>query len=524
MDFPLSFLRSQGVRLDQYFGLWCMESTRFSAMLNELQRGDLIKHAEQGQLDAEVRLDVVAITPSAGANDQVSTDHPNADGAPVVGSRSVNIGIVSVEGVMTKRGDSFSVAGSTILARQALRKAARDEKIDAILYRTDSPGGTSAGTGDLARDLAMIATHKPVYAFIEDLGASAAYFVSSQATRVYANEEVALVGAIGTWIGLYDYSKKAKKEGIKAIVVKNGEMKGLGFPGTEITEAQREELQRIVTATQQTFTEAVARGRSMNIADVPTDGRIFTASEALSLGLIDGIASIDEVLQMLAQEVLDDAPDQESSVAADAPHVSTTPENSVVMAKQSNTKDPSGIEQETVSGAETGTPLTDASQDVQAQLEEMRHENEALRQMAEATEKAHAQTAADLATERAERARAQYADFAHAHRQRITADEHQVARCTEVMEALATYDALGADNIASMLDQFRALVEALPVLYNADIVVTEDGDIVSSIATVGPAGSVVDQERQAYANEVTSYAEKNGLTFEQALQLYPNAN
>lgn len=213
------------------------------------------------------------------------------------------VAVIEIEGTMTKHGSSLSDAGSTIAIRRQVRTSARDPGIDGILLRIDSPGGTVAGTADLAKEVREARSRKPVFAFVEDLAASAAYWVASSADKVFANDTTAFVGGIGTYIGLYDLSGHAAQQGIRALVVKSGKFKGAGFPGTEITQEQQEHFQDLVDKTQAQFTAAVSQGRSLTVERVSeiADGRVHMASDAQSLGLIDGIKSFDDTVAELVR-------------------------------------------------------------------------------------------------------------------------------------------------------------------------------------------------------------------------------
>jgi signal peptide peptidase SppA len=138
---------------------------------------------------------------------------------------------------------------------------------------------------------------KPVAAFLDDLAASAAYWIASAAQRVTANAS-ALVGNIGAYTVLTDMSGMAEREGVKVTVVSTGPFKGAGVPGTEITPPMVQETQRLVDQFGAIFFDAVKRGRRMTNAQLTavTDGRIWMAAEAQALGLIDGIQSFDEAL------------------------------------------------------------------------------------------------------------------------------------------------------------------------------------------------------------------------------------
>lgn len=280
MPLDLSVAQALGVpNLDQYFGLWAVEETRFLSMFSHISAMDLRAHIEQARIEPEAAISV----------------NVNRSGA---------IAVIDIQGTMTKHGSSFSSGGSTIRVRREIRVAAADTDVHGILLRIDSPGGTVAGTADLAADVLAARKAKPVFAFIEDLGASAAYWVASQATKIFVNDATAFVGTIGAFIGLYDLSGLAEKEGIKAIVIKAGEFKGTAFPGTEITSEQQAMLQKLVDKTQNEFNAAIQRGRGMKRKQVEqlADGRVHVAPDAMELGLIDGIQSFDATIKQLAKE------------------------------------------------------------------------------------------------------------------------------------------------------------------------------------------------------------------------------
>ena len=214
-----------------------------------------------------------------------------ADGQPKA------LAVIEILGEMSKEGSDWGT--STMGVRAALREAAANPDIGSILLRIDSPGGTVAGTYELAADVAAVNQLKPVVAYIEDTGASAAYWVASAARKVYANE-LALVGSIGVVATVADTSKLAENAGVKFHTVSTGKFKGAFGPGQEVTEEQIAYLQGIIDQTGEFFKKAVQTGRGMTAKEVEAvaDGRVMHAKEAKAAGLIDGIKTFDEVLAM----------------------------------------------------------------------------------------------------------------------------------------------------------------------------------------------------------------------------------
>lgn len=270
-------LQGLGVaHLEEYFGAWAIEPERFSGM---------VEHANAAGIEAHVQ--AARGRQMDGASDYDITD----DG----------VAVIELSGTMMKQQSSFGGA-STVAARRQIRAAVASSAVRAIVLHIDSPGGTVSGTPDLAADVAEAAAKKPVMAFIEDLGASAAYWVASQASKVFANRN-ALVGSIGTFAVIQDMSGAAGQMGIKVHVIRAGSFKGAGVPGTVVTDAQLSEMQRTVDSLNALFLEGVSTGRRMDPEKVSAlaDGRVHIAAEAKKLGLIDGVKSFDQVLREAAR-------------------------------------------------------------------------------------------------------------------------------------------------------------------------------------------------------------------------------
>ena len=125
------------IDLDQYIGLWAVNETRFVQLLERIEGMDLAAHVQIYAGDRSI----------AGAKTR------RVEGAQVEKA----IAIIYIEGTVTKRGSSLSSAGSLIRLRQAVRDAGRDPEVGGILLVIDSPGGTVAGTADMAREVAAAA-------------------------------------------------------------------------------------------------------------------------------------------------------------------------------------------------------------------------------------------------------------------------------------------------------------------------------------------------------------------------------
>ncbi len=208
------------------------------------------------------------------------------------------VALIPIMGMMMK-GDGFFFmnTANTARIRRAVQQAANADDIETILLHIDSPGGMVPGTHDLAAEVAKAAALKTVHAHIDDLGASAALWVASQATIITANP-TAEIGSIGIVTLLTDSSKAFEMEGLKVHKVATAEDKGAGLPGIEITPEQLAAVQIRVNDFNEFFLNAVSIGRGMSMADVKklADGNVHIAAKAKALGLIDSVMTADEAL------------------------------------------------------------------------------------------------------------------------------------------------------------------------------------------------------------------------------------
>jgi protease-4 len=273
-------LTALGINLDNYLGLWAIEESAFQQQYDMFRSMNLSAH-------------IASATPSSLARQQAASQS-QADGSGIVQ--------IDIRGTMTKQGSSLSGAGSTVRIRQAVREAQMSADVSAVLFVVDTPGGTVAGTSDLGDEIAKLTAVKPTMTFVEDLMASAGLWVGVQTRKVFANASNAIVGSMGVFIGLYDLSGFAAKEGIRPVVIKTGELKGAGFPGAEVTDAQKAMWQGLADESFAGFTAAIKRGRPSITADQLKElsrAGVYPAQQAIGLGLIDGIRSYDDALSEL---------------------------------------------------------------------------------------------------------------------------------------------------------------------------------------------------------------------------------
>lgn len=250
-----------------------------------------------------LRYDVRALTGQWRAAG-IEIDADGDDDAPRdFATTSDGVALIAAAGPILKGRSKLPHANSLDL-RRMVRDAAADPKIAGIMLHMDSPGGTVAGTEELATDVAAARERKPVHAHADDLMASAAYWIGSQADRITANA-TGFVGSIGVYGVIEDSSEAAKQQGVKVHLVTTGPLKGQGEPGVPVSDEALGEIQGHVDGLNRQFLAAIKRGRGMRIADVRAvaDGRMFAAADAQAAGLIDGVGSFDDALRGLRGEI-----------------------------------------------------------------------------------------------------------------------------------------------------------------------------------------------------------------------------
>lgn len=233
----------------------------------------------------------------------VQMDEPNGGVA--------NVGVVEVEGTLSKRGFSGEESSSTAKLRARVRQMRRDPSIKGIVLNIDSPGGTIGGLQDLAVEINATAKEKTVVAFVDNMAASAAYWLASQANVVMASNETVSIGSIGVYILLFDESAAAEQQGIRPVLIRSNpdrddNMKGLGAPGMEITEEFENFLRSRVQMIHESFADQVAVGRGISREQLREfeNGKVFLAGELVSdkSPLIDEIGDFDRALSIIMSE------------------------------------------------------------------------------------------------------------------------------------------------------------------------------------------------------------------------------
>ncbi|HVJ09275.1 MAG TPA: S49 family peptidase [Acidisarcina sp.] len=211
------------------------------------------------------------------------------------------VAVIPIYGTIVQRAtlmSEYSGGCSTEQLTAQFRQARNDPNVRAIVFDVDSPGGTISGVPELADEIYAARKTKKVIAVSNSLMASAAYWIACSCSEVVVSPS-SLTGSIGVYILHEDISKRLDEEGIRMTFVKHGENKTEGNSYQPLTPAALEHLQEMVDSPGAMFDKAVARGRGVSLAEVTGkfgQGRVFPAQQAVTLGLADRVATLDDVL------------------------------------------------------------------------------------------------------------------------------------------------------------------------------------------------------------------------------------
>jgi protease-4 len=217
------------------------------------------------------------------------------------GSRRHKIALIEVEGMLlNSRLGSGGILGAqenkVSLFKQQLDAAAADERVEAVVLRINSPGGTVAASDvmyELVRDFKE-QTGKPVIAACQDVCASGGYYVASAADEIHALP-TSVVGSIGVIFETIDLSPLMDKVGVRVAPVQSGPLKDMGSPFNGLSDDERAVMQGMVDEFYARFVTVVRASREVT-SETAFDGRVMTGSQALEMNLVDEVCQLAETL------------------------------------------------------------------------------------------------------------------------------------------------------------------------------------------------------------------------------------
>ena len=215
--------------------------------------------------------------------------------------------VYSVGLIVSGKGDAGGMGGDgtqgSVPLIRALRKAADDKDVKAIILRVDSPGGAGLGCDYVRREIERIREKKPVIVSMSDVAASGGYWVSMDATAIVAQPSTA-TGSIGIYSvvpslgGLYD------KLGLNNETFKKGTHADALIAARLMTEDEAKRFDDDLKRSYDRFVELAAKGRDMNVDAMQevAQGRTWYGSQAVTNGLVDKLGGIDAAIALAKEK------------------------------------------------------------------------------------------------------------------------------------------------------------------------------------------------------------------------------
>ena len=195
----------------------------------------------------------------------------------------------------------------------ALKTAFEDPGAKAVVLRFNSPGGSPVQSGIVHDEILRLkALHgKKVYAVVEEVCASGAYYIAVAADEIYT-DKASIVGSIGVLMDGFGVTGLMDKLGVERRLLTAGENKGIGDPFTPMSDKHRAYIKASLDQVHRQFIQVVKEGRGKRLKEAPDtfSGLFWNGEEAVKMGLADHLGSLDHVARNVvkAEEVIDYTP------------------------------------------------------------------------------------------------------------------------------------------------------------------------------------------------------------------------
>jgi protease IV len=192
----------------------------------------------------------------------------------------------------------------------AIRQALEDEGSKALVLLINSPGGSPVQAGIISDEIKRLKEKhkKPIYAVVEEMCASAAYYIAANADEIYV-DKASIVGSIGVLMDSFGVTGLMEKLGIERRLMTAGENKGFLDPFSPQSDKQKAFAQAMLDTVHQQFIATVKAGRGKKLKDSPEifSGLFWTGQQSIEMGLADKLGSLDFVAREVvkAEDLVD---------------------------------------------------------------------------------------------------------------------------------------------------------------------------------------------------------------------------
>lgn len=225
-----------------------------------------------------------------------------AESVALRGTGSGKIAVIYADGdVVMGKGQNEAIASDDY--RVLIQKIRNDKSIDAVVLRVNSPGGSALASDIIWREIDLLKKEKPVVVSMGDVAASGGYYIACGADSIFADANT-ITGSIGVFSVIPNAEKFLKnKVGITFDRVKTGQYADAPSATRALTITEQRFLQAGVDSVYHTFKSRVAAGRqkSVDYIDSIAQGRVWTGADAIKVGLVDKIGTLNDALASAAK-------------------------------------------------------------------------------------------------------------------------------------------------------------------------------------------------------------------------------
>ena len=185
-----------------------------------------------------------------------------------------------------------------------LRKAWKDDDVEAILLRVDSPGGSALASDEIWTTIQEIRKDKPIYASMSDVAASGGYYISMACDTIIAAPST-ITGSIGVIMAIPNLSGTMGKIGVTTDTISMGPSSTFMNTLRPFEDADIEQLRAFGAGIYKRFVQKVADSRGMDFEEARAlaKGRVWTGEDALKAGLIDMTGDFDEAIAAIKKRI-----------------------------------------------------------------------------------------------------------------------------------------------------------------------------------------------------------------------------
>lgn len=258
--------------------------------------------AEHGIPDLLAMVGIGEAKPRTAASDdrQRAEDRRHAlDPSAIQISREHGIAVLRIDGTISPY--YYNSVDPRGLAA-TVRALGDDSQIRSIILDIDSPGGHATYVrelGEAIRSVSAAGTRTVAHVGAGSMAASAAYWIASASDEIHGST-ASMVGSIGVFSALYEFSGMLGKFGIALKLFRDGPLKGLGIFGKSLTDEEAAHIQAGVDKVSAEF-KGFVRARRPGIADTTMQGQVFDGDEGIAVKLLDG--HVEDLADLIAMEI-----------------------------------------------------------------------------------------------------------------------------------------------------------------------------------------------------------------------------